>query len=527
MKTLKLSFIFILTIFFFCISNCTKREYNNPFDKNCPKEYFDPSDFKGLQQGNSIKLSWQQTNANITGFIINRNENDNIMAEVAKINKSDSIWFDNDIVEGKKYGYQLIAYAGENLSNPQSIFVVTEFLPTVTTSTASNITTNSAQIAGEITSIGAASVSARGICWSTTQEPTIQSPHTDAGNGLGSFISSLTGLNIKTTYFARAYAIAGGVTVYGNEVSFKTLSDKPPPEKPENISATPVDMEVTIKWAAVDEASSYNIYWSTTPDVSKTNYEGKNTDIAETTYLHAGLTSGTTYYYVATAENEDGESSESSVARATLPLLFQTDNMSALGEKHYYQVTVSSGQSLFVTTNKDASVNSYYLYVKYDSLPTTADYDAKSETGSDEAITITNTQSGTYYIMVYVSKFNILDNRNYSITVSTSTIDLTLGTTYDAGIVHGGEKDYYEVTLSSGQSFLVNMHKAATVNHYFLYVKYGSLPTTLDYDAKSETGEDEAINISNTQSGTYYIMVYVSKFNILDNRYYNIKASLW
>ena len=48
---------------------------------------------------------------------------------------------------------------------------------------------------------------------------------TNDGNGLGVFISSLNGLNLKTTYFARAYATNSVGTGYGNEITFTTKSD--------------------------------------------------------------------------------------------------------------------------------------------------------------------------------------------------------------------------------------------------------------------------------------------------------------
>ncbi|MEW6378500.1 MAG: Ig-like domain-containing protein [bacterium] len=53
---------------------------------------------------------------------------------------------------------------------------------------------------------------------------------------------------------------------------------------------------------------SYAIYWSKSPGVSKTNYEGKIDDITATSYTHTGLINGTTYYYRVTAKNSSGES---------------------------------------------------------------------------------------------------------------------------------------------------------------------------------------------------------------------------
>ena len=100
----------------------------------------------------------------------------------------------------------------------------TAFLPTVTTNTVSSITTTSATCGGNVISDGGTTVTARGVCWSTSQNPTVSNSHTTNGSGTGSFISSLTGLTANTTYYVRAYATNSAGTAYGNEVSFTTTN---------------------------------------------------------------------------------------------------------------------------------------------------------------------------------------------------------------------------------------------------------------------------------------------------------------
>jgi hypothetical protein len=48
------------------------------------------------------------------------------MDEVARVDKANSIWDDVDIDGGKKYGYQLLAYAEDNLSNPREVYLTAE-----------------------------------------------------------------------------------------------------------------------------------------------------------------------------------------------------------------------------------------------------------------------------------------------------------------------------------------------------------------------------------------------------------------
>nr|NIO82508.1 hypothetical protein [Candidatus Aminicenantes bacterium]NIQ68369.1 hypothetical protein [Candidatus Aminicenantes bacterium]NIT24412.1 hypothetical protein [Candidatus Aminicenantes bacterium] len=94
--------------------------------------------------------------------------------------------------------------------------------PTVITTPVSSITTTSASGGGEVTSDGGAEVIARGVCWSTSQNPTTDDSHTVDGNGTGVFTSSLTNLTPNTVYYVRAYAVNSVGTAYGNEETFET-----------------------------------------------------------------------------------------------------------------------------------------------------------------------------------------------------------------------------------------------------------------------------------------------------------------
>ena len=80
--------------------------------------------------------------------------------------------------------------------------------PTVgATTAATSITSTSATSGGNVTSDGGGAITARGVCWSTSVNPTIaNSKTTDAGT-TGSFTSSLTSLSQGTIYYVRAYAL--------------------------------------------------------------------------------------------------------------------------------------------------------------------------------------------------------------------------------------------------------------------------------------------------------------------------------
>jgi len=116
-----------------------------------------------------------------------------------------------------------IAYGPEfsfdTLAQPNTI-------PSVSTSTVTGVTHNSAATGGNVTSAGGTAVTERGVVYATVQSPTIEtSLKVVSGNGIGSFTASLSGLAPATTYFVRAYATNSAGTAYGEQVSFDTLPE--------------------------------------------------------------------------------------------------------------------------------------------------------------------------------------------------------------------------------------------------------------------------------------------------------------
>jgi uncharacterized protein (TIGR02145 family) len=97
-------------------------------------------------------------------------------------------------------------------------------IPVLTTSAESNIMVNTATGGGNITSDGGATVTSRGVCWSTDITPTISDNQTTDGAGIGSFTSNITDLIGNTRYYVRAYATNNNGTGYGGAISFITAA---------------------------------------------------------------------------------------------------------------------------------------------------------------------------------------------------------------------------------------------------------------------------------------------------------------
>ena len=100
-------------------------------------------------------------------------------------------------------------------------------VPTVSTNPIINIGTTSANSGGTIIATGGSEILMKGVCWSTSQNPTTDNPEmlTTNGSGSNSYSSYISGLMPNTTYYVRAYAINSSGTGYGNQRSFKTDPD--------------------------------------------------------------------------------------------------------------------------------------------------------------------------------------------------------------------------------------------------------------------------------------------------------------
>lgn len=125
--------------------------------------------------------------------------------------------------------YYVRAYATNSAGTgygPEATFTTLVDLPVVTTTAATAITKVSAVSGGEVTYDGGGTLTARGLAWSTTANPTIDGTVVlDSGTGISVFISNLTGLVLNTTYHVRAYATNSAGTAYGADISFTTLAD--------------------------------------------------------------------------------------------------------------------------------------------------------------------------------------------------------------------------------------------------------------------------------------------------------------
>ncbi len=198
--------------------------------------------------------------------------------------------------------------------------------PTVTTAAVTGITATTAISGGEVTDDGGATVTARGVCWSTSPNPTIADSHTSDGSGTGSFTSNITGLNATTTYYVRAYATNAGGTSYGSQVSFTTTDVLPKvtTSAVSNISGT-TDITATcggnVTDMGLDDVTARGVCWSTSqnPTISD-SHTTDGSGLGSFTSDITSLTAGNTYYVRAYATNSAGTAYGNQV-NFTVPLI--------------------------------------------------------------------------------------------------------------------------------------------------------------------------------------------------------------
>jgi hypothetical protein len=184
-------------------------------------------------------------------------------------------------------------------------------VPTVTTSNVTDITSTSAICGGVVANSGGADVTARGVCWSTTENPTISDAHTSDGTGTGTFTSSLTNLTPQTTYYIRAYATNEVGTAYGEQKIFTAGSDITSPTVTTNdVSSVTSNSAVcggNVTSAGNGTVTERGVCWSISENPTiNDSHTNDGTGTGSYTSNITNLTENTTYYVRAFATNEIG-----------------------------------------------------------------------------------------------------------------------------------------------------------------------------------------------------------------------------
>jgi uncharacterized protein (TIGR02145 family) len=278
-------------------------------------------------------------------------------------------------------------------------------LPTLSTSSITDIMLNSATGGGNITSAGGADITARGLCYGTSQTPVIAGTHTSDGTGAGSFTSALTNLTPNTLYYVRAYATNKVGTAYGTEISFTTS-----PIVVATLTTTAVT-SITLTTAVSGgnitadgggAVTAKGVCWATTTVPTITN--SKTTDGTGNGAFASNLTGllpSTTYYLRAYATNSAGTAYGNEVSFTTAAIVVPTLTTTAVTAVTL--VSATSGGT--ITADGGGTVSARGVCWALTANPTIANSKTTDATGT--GVFVSNltglTPGATYHVRAYAT----------------------------------------------------------------------------------------------------------------------------
>jgi uncharacterized protein (TIGR02145 family) len=275
--------------------------------------------------------------------------------------------------------------------------------PTLTTSSVYSITSTSVIVGGDISSDGGAAVSARGLVYGTTSNPTLSNSVLTIGSGTGSFSGSITGLTPNTTYYVRAYATNSAGTGYGNEISFQTLPVAVPTlitTDASGITQTTVTSGGTISNDGGANVTERGIVYGTSTNPTTSNTKVTNGSGTGSFSVNVtALTPNTTYYIRSYAINSAGTGYGNNITfQTTVPAVPSLTTRELL---NITNTTATGGGS--ITNDGGSSITAKGICWSISPNPTTTDSKTTDGTGT---ATFTSFITGlsanvTYYVRAY------------------------------------------------------------------------------------------------------------------------------
>jgi hypothetical protein len=209
-------------------------EYKHGADKYLPPAISTPvlllPENNDINIGRAAMFSWRKVE-NATGYRIQISNTNTFAVKFIDQVENDTLTTLTDLNPFMKQYWRVASLnQTDSLWSAVRTFTTNNIdLPAVTTNNITNIGVYQATCGGIVTDDGDGIVSARGVCWSIAQNPTITKSKTEDSTGSGEFTSIMIGLSANTTYYVRAYATNIAGTVYGSQKSFKTSSITSPP----------------------------------------------------------------------------------------------------------------------------------------------------------------------------------------------------------------------------------------------------------------------------------------------------------
>ncbi|WP_430935075.1 BACON domain-containing protein [Saccharicrinis sp. 156] len=248
--------ILLFGILFSLLTGCKKEELKNPFDPEFNKALWTPTNFQVVQEGEVLKLTWVQSEENISGFKLERKVGEGTYSAITTLGKTVTSWVDNDVTGGQLHSYQLYAYAGDNTSNIVTAFKTPLFEAAAVVLPATEINYNSAVLNGEVNPNGSSTtVTFKYKKTSATAWETVPADQgTLNGNNTQEVSAEITDLNHNTVYEYKVVAFNDAGTFESeNAESFRTGAAV--------INITPATQEVSSDAGGVTFNVDSNVPW--------------------------------------------------------------------------------------------------------------------------------------------------------------------------------------------------------------------------------------------------------------------------
>ena len=313
----------------------------------------------------------------------------------------------NDLTTNSKYYIRVFAQneLGTGYSAEQT-YQTTAFAPVLSDLNMTAITANSAIFTANVTDDCGSSVTAKGICWSLTPNPTVSlNTKTSNGIGLGVFSATATGLSANTSYYLRAYATNAIGTSYNEQVLFITLLTVTIGSAT-SITYKSASVSATIPTQGSNPITEYGICWGTSTSPTITSNKLTATNLSNTNYSCAlsNLSSATKYYARAFITNSTGTNYSNEISFTTADPVAPVVSSTSVNNITYKSATLTGT----LTTTGDMPINEYgFCLSNTSTTPTISNTivgvtNLNSQTGIFSTALSTLSASTTYYVRTYV-----------------------------------------------------------------------------------------------------------------------------
>jgi len=184
----------------------------------------------------------------------------------------------------------------------------------------------------------------------------------------------------------------------------------PPPGKPAQVAVTPGDGQVTLTWAAVDNATKYHVYRATSDNVSRFLHTYTVT-VTDNSATDTTVANGTTYYYVVTAEGAGGEGAESAMVSAK-------PQAPAPGAPTGVTATPGDGKITISWTAVPGAASYNVYWSTSDNVSTTGGTKITCDNTTTQKVVEGLTNGTTYYFVVTVVKSGSESNRSLMVSAA-------------------------------------------------------------------------------------------------------------